>query len=749
MWDLKELEAIATEAWSCSLDEGIINSAKWSPDGSLVVANCFKDFLVILDGRTGEEVTRLERLEYSRSESFWSSDGSLLFSNIHEAIRVWDTLTWKEVRRFDISRSFHDSLAVDSQGMILAVGHAIASGLHGHGRVDLWRAADGLRIGRVETKAPVAGVSLSGSGQLATWSNGGPVKIWDWGQENSIVRTLPIEKGTPTQVIWSPSGSSIVVVTNASQLYVFDAESGERRYLRDSTVDVGFVVSVNGLEFSSDESWLASRCTLGKVLLWRTSDWTPFATFRTRSRLGWRGTPPLLAIKPDAPVILTPNDDCSGLIAWRLGDLALASLSTEGTPTTEEPRAEQSNRMEVSKTTSEGTPEEPRVISLGELERLGEFTRWQEVRERLRVAEQERGPLRNYPLFSGWSAPDSDIDVFDGSLWKRVAFRDRKETQITYEHGGATEQLVFHRNTVAPAGHFTDFREDEFHISHAELSTEATFPDGHWQVVSSELVHVKWPYLTLRVTQRPPDAIVARASSVGTYIFHVADPRLIVNGETRPPPLFNSPIAVSHRWHDDDHPDRSGAQYRELTDRAKRLRLHPSQPFLIDYCSLPQKPWTPEEEQTFVGNLLPFHKAFSRSSIIIHNGAEDYGTRAWCVLELMLIAVEGHLADGRGKLRGTPELPTGLQQTWKEAENYLQLSNETRRNFANAVNAARANAWPAYVANDRNMAFQNAKENQQRALLRRFDKELNVRHQPDRRHIKRILRELVFRDGPF
>jgi hypothetical protein len=37
----RNLDEIATEAWSFSLDQGIINSASWSPNGTLLVLNCF------------------------------------------------------------------------------------------------------------------------------------------------------------------------------------------------------------------------------------------------------------------------------------------------------------------------------------------------------------------------------------------------------------------------------------------------------------------------------------------------------------------------------------------------------------------------------------------------------------------------------------------------------------------------------------------------------------------------------------
>jgi hypothetical protein len=732
----RELDELATLAWSFDLDPGIINSASWSPDGALVVLNCFPNFLVVLDGKTGEEVKRLVGLEYSRSKSFWSSDASLLFSHIHYQIRVWDVATWSEVRRIELSGSTN-SLAADPQGSLIATGYDVREGCYsGYGWVDVQRTADGSKVARIETKDWVCGVSLSASGQLASWSNGRAVKIWNVA-DKSLVHTLRIAKGMPNRAIWSPSESTMVVATTGAEIYVFDAQSGEQRFFSASHVTQGFdAMGLYALGFSSDESWFASKAGDGKVLVWRTTDWQPFAVFQPRAFDFRLKKVPLLAIRPNAAVLLTQNEDCSGLNVWDLGDWASKARSNEHEP-----------RSTTSRPPSERRPTESHVISLGELQRLGEFTRWQEVGKRLRAAEREHGPLRNYPLFAGWSEPDSELDILDGSRWKRVVLKARDGKQLTYEHRGEVKQFEFRPNTVAPAGHFTDFDEAAFDISTGEVSTGTSLAEDGWIVVNSELVRVEWPYLTLRVKQCPASAVVASTYSEAMDTFHVADPRLIVNGVRRPRPLFNTPIAVSHRWGEIDHPDRSGAQYRELLERATALKLHPVQPFVIDYCSLPQKPWTPEEQKIFAQNLIPFHRAFTTSSIIIEHGAEDYGTRAWCMLELILIAIEGWLADGPEKLRAPPQLPHGLGKTWERAENFLKLANECTAQLGHTLVDSGPGRWNRYASDPRNLAFQRAKEKQQRKLLRLFDKELQVTDPSDRPRIKKLLQQLVFRKG--
>jgi hypothetical protein len=143
-----------------------------------------------------------------------------------------------------------------------------------------------------------------------------------------------------------------------------------------------------------------------------------------------------------------------------------------------------------------------------------------------------------------------------------------------------------------------------------------------------------------------------------------------------------------------------------------------------------------------------FYEAFSKSSIIIEHGAEDYGTRAWCMLELILIAVEGWLADGPEKLSKAPELPFGLEKAWEQAENFLKLANESVMNFGRALKASPRDPWDAYYSDPRSMAFQHAREKQRRKLLQLFDTELEVTDPSDRPRIKKILKELVFQKGP-
>jgi hypothetical protein len=76
----------------------------------------------------------------------------------------------------------------------------------------------------------------------------------------------------------------------------------------------------------------------------------------------------------------------------------------------------------------------------------------------------------------------------------------------------------------------------------------------------------------------------------------------------------------------------------------------------------------------------------------------------------------------------------------------LKLANECTSQLGEALARSGADRWDRYASDPRNLGFQAAKAKQQRELLRLFDKTLKVSEPSDRRRIKNILKELVFRN---
>jgi hypothetical protein len=98
-------------------------------------------------------------------------------------------------------------------------------------------------------------------------------------------------------------------------------------------------------------------------------------------------------------------------------------------------------------------------------------------------------------------------------------------------------------------------------------------------------------------------------------------------------------LCVSHRWGSASHPDPKRTQLFELQQRLASL-VQSGEQYVIfyDYCSMPQAPRSPAEEQIFSHDLASLNALFHQSSkvIILSEGYTDYKDRAWCFLELVL-----------------------------------------------------------------------------------------------------------------
>lgn len=100
-------------------------------------------------------------------------------------------------------------------------------------------------------------------------------------------------------------------------------------------------------------------------------------------------------------------------------------------------------------------------------------------------------------------------------------------------------------------------------------------------------------------------------------------------------------VFVSHRWITPEHPDPRGEQLLELQQRLTALPMQDgtSGPIVVfyDYCSLPQRPRTTEEESGFYRDLASL-ESLSRLAdqfIILSEGYGDYKNRAWCFFEVI------------------------------------------------------------------------------------------------------------------
>lgn len=116
-------------------------------------------------------------------------------------------------------------------------------------------------------------------------------------------------------------------------------------------------------------------------------------------------------------------------------------------------------------------------------------------------------------------------------------------------------------------------------------------------------------------------------------------------------------VFISHRWIAPEHPDPTGEQLRDLQQRLNLLLdqdkdLEASAVF-YDYCSMPQRPRTPQEDVLFYGDIASLRalSLLAYKIIILSEGYSDYKNRAWCFFEAMISQNNVHFFDDQTHIK--------------------------------------------------------------------------------------------------
>lgn len=164
----------------------------------------------------------VKRLQFSGDHSLAATSG------VDNTIRIWDTATGRELRRFDVPRdpdTGSASFDLASDGKRLA-----------------WRDADGRTLqvrsvttgvlaARLEHDEPVGRLELSGNGNrvLAYGSQTQTYWVWDVDGGRILARLSPPEDGANVKAQLSPDGSTVATMQFPSgQVVLWDASTGRR-----------------------------------------------------------------------------------------------------------------------------------------------------------------------------------------------------------------------------------------------------------------------------------------------------------------------------------------------------------------------------------------------------------------------------------------------------------------------------------------------------------------------------------------
>jgi WD40 repeat protein/serine/threonine protein kinase len=256
---------------------GLVVAVVWSPDGQRLASTAtawgnnsppFVWELKVWDKKTGKEVFSFQAPLVMRNWRnnhgvAWSPDGTRLAAACGNAVRVWDTQTWKEEFALRGYTEAISGLAWSPDGRRLAAGCGDA--------VRVWDA----RTGKEELTLPahaaplnvstvfLSAVSWSPEGRrLLCGSGDGLARVWDahTGKEELILRCL---HGSVTQVSWSPDGTRLAGASSEQAVYVWDAQTGKEAALLE-----GHASLILSVVWSPDGRRLASSAGDHTIRIW-------------------------------------------------------------------------------------------------------------------------------------------------------------------------------------------------------------------------------------------------------------------------------------------------------------------------------------------------------------------------------------------------------------------------------------------------------------------------------------------------
>ncbi len=274
-----------------ALYEGAANTFAWLSDGtSLAIGG---SNISLYDVQTSHS----QRIYGSTARNLtFSPDGTMLAWEDHQAVHLWDTAGWSELRTLPGS-SGTDSIAFSPDGVTLAT----ATG----STVKLWDVASGAELRTIPAGSSINAVAFSPDGRTVASGGLSEVKLWDATTGNEL-HTLKGHSNWIKSVAFSPDGTMLASGSVDSTARLWDVASG--RQLRAFTDHTGQVESV---AFSPDGALLASASWDLTVRLWDVASGTELT-----SLTGHTGWIECVAFSPDGTMLASGSGDQMRL--WRI-----------------------------------------------------------------------------------------------------------------------------------------------------------------------------------------------------------------------------------------------------------------------------------------------------------------------------------------------------------------------------------------------------------------------------------------------